>query len=137
VVFLQETHSDVLNEVDWGLWWKGASVLIHETNLSAGVAVLFAPGLSVKRCSSKEVCKGRLLVVKAEMNNMGFVFINVYAPNTGRERGVLFVSLRQELSQVAPEETLVVGGDWNCTMDLQKTEMGKSLSVSGSVKGHQ
>jgi hypothetical protein len=42
---------------------------------------------------------------------MGFVFINVYEPNTGRERGVLFGCLRQELSQLAPEETLVVGGD--------------------------
>lgn len=38
VLFLQETHSDVLNEVDWGLWWKGASVLSHGTNVSAGVA---------------------------------------------------------------------------------------------------
>ena len=27
VLFLQETHSDVVNEVDLGLWWKGASVL--------------------------------------------------------------------------------------------------------------
>lgn len=132
VLFLQETHSDVLNEVDWGLWWKGASVLSHGTNLSAGVAVLFAPGLSVKMCSSKEVCRGRLLVVKAEINNMGFVFINVYAPNTGRERGVLFGSLRQELSQVAPEETLVAGGDWNCTMDFTKDRNGEephSVSV--------
>ena len=101
MLFLQETHSDVVNEVDWGLWWKGASVLSHGTNLSAGVAVLFAPGLAVKICSSKEVCRGRLLVVKAEITNMCFVFINVYAPNTGRERGVLFGSLRQELTSSA------------------------------------
>ena len=94
VLFLQETHSDVLNDVDWEL---------------------FVPGLSVKLCSSK-VCRGRLLVVKAEINNMGFVFINVYVPNTARASGVLFGCLRQELSQVAPEETLGVGGDWNCTM---------------------
>jgi hypothetical protein len=49
VLFLQETHSDVVNEVDWGLWWKGASVLSHGTNFSAGVAVLFVPRLSVKK----------------------------------------------------------------------------------------
>jgi hypothetical protein len=45
-------------------------------------------GLSVcKNLLLKEVCRGRLLVVKAEINNMGFVFINVYAPNTGCEGG--------------------------------------------------
>jgi hypothetical protein len=71
VLFLQETHGDVVNEVDWRFWWKGASVLSHGTNFSAGVAVLFVRGLSVKMCSSKEVCRGRLLVVKAEIN-MGF-----------------------------------------------------------------
>ena len=49
VLFLQETHSDVLNEVDWGLWWKGASVLSHGTDFSGGVAVLFAAGLFVWR----------------------------------------------------------------------------------------
>ena len=107
-------------------------MLSHGTDLSAGVAVIFAQGLSVKLCSSMEVCKGRLLVVKQKMNNMGFVFINVYAPNTGRERGVLFGCLRQELSQEAPEETLVVSGDWNCTMDLTKDRNGEephSVSV--------
>lgn len=28
VTFLQETHSDVANEVEWGMWWKGQYVLI-------------------------------------------------------------------------------------------------------------
>ncbi|CDR18326.1 unnamed protein product [Oncorhynchus mykiss] len=59
-------------------------------------------------------------------------------PLTQGERvGVLFECLRQELSQVAPEETLVVGGDWNCTMDFTKDrnrEEPHSVSV-GVLKG--
>ena len=113
-------------------------MLSHGTHFSAVVPVLSVPGLSVKICSSREVCRGRLLVVKAEINNMGFVFINVFAPNTGRERGLLFGCLRQELSQVVPEEMLVVGGDWNYTMDFYERQKWRraSFSVSGSVKGH-
>lgn len=42
VMFLQETHSDINNEVDWGLWSDGQFVLSHGTNLSAGVAILFS-----------------------------------------------------------------------------------------------
>lgn len=35
VILLQETHSDMDNEVEWGMWWKGQHVLSHGTNLSA------------------------------------------------------------------------------------------------------
>ena len=65
----------MVNEVDWGFWWKGESALSHGTNCSAGEAVLFVLGLSVKNMLFKKVvCRDRLLVVKAEMTNMGFVF---------------------------------------------------------------
>ena len=48
VLILQETHSDVVNEVDWVLWWKKASVLSYGTNVSAGVAVIFCTGFGRK-----------------------------------------------------------------------------------------
>ena len=56
----------------------------------------------------------------------------MYAPNTGRDSGVIFGCLRQELSHVAPEEMLVVGGDWNCTMDFTKDRNGEKPH-SGSM----
>ncbi len=47
VVFLQETHSDVANETEGNLWWKGHKILSHGTNLSRGVAILFSSSLDV------------------------------------------------------------------------------------------
>ncbi len=47
VMFLQETHSDINNEVDWGLWSEGQFVLSHGTNVSAGVTILFSKELNV------------------------------------------------------------------------------------------
>lgn len=41
VFFLRETHTIIADEVDWGLWWEGAHILSHGTNLCAGVAILF------------------------------------------------------------------------------------------------
>ncbi len=46
MIFLQETHSDINNEVDWGLWSDGQFVS-HGTNLSAEVAILFPKELNV------------------------------------------------------------------------------------------
>ena len=85
IVFLQETHSDKVNEIDWGLWWKGQYVLSHDTNFSAGVAILFSPGLDVNVISTTEIVTGRALVVREEIQDISFCFINIYAPNQGSD----------------------------------------------------
>ena len=85
VIFLQETHSDSLNETDWGIWWGGQYALSHGSNLSAGVAVLFSPSLNVNILSRTEIVAGRVLMVKAEIESFNFTFINMYAPNHGLE----------------------------------------------------
>lgn len=102
--------------------WTGCSggeepILSHGSNRSAGVAVLFVPELAVCAISQTGVCKGRLLVVRARIQGLVFVFVNVYAHNTGRERTVLFKALRQELSHVEQDNILVLGEDFNCTID--------------------
>lgn len=41
VVFLQETHTDVDNQVLWLREWKGTAFLSHGSNVSAGVVQFF------------------------------------------------------------------------------------------------
>ena len=93
IIFLQETHSDINNEVDWGLWWTGHYTLSHGTNLSAGVATLISPGLDIKVTSTSEIMAGRAVAVKAEICGFIFCLINVYAPNQGPDRLALFQKL--------------------------------------------
>lgn len=42
IVFLQETHSDLLNSADWAREFKGQALLSHNTTSSGGVAILFS-----------------------------------------------------------------------------------------------
>ena len=84
--FLQETHADTDYEVEWAMWWEGQSVFSRETNLSAGVAVLFPPSLKIKIISKKEIVKGRAVMVKVEIEDNILFFLNIYAPNNGQER---------------------------------------------------
>ena len=100
VVFLQETHSDVLTEADWSLWWRGQLFFSHGSSHSAGVAVCFSPSLDVRILSSIVIENGRALMVKAEINNFIFSFINVYAQNLGPERLSLFKKNKAGLSQL-------------------------------------
>lgn len=117
VIFLQETHSDMNNEVDWRLWWGNECVLTHGTNLSAGAAILFSPTTKVRILSKKEIEPGRLLAVRADINGLFFVFVNIYAPNIGSDRINIFNKLKIFLKQQQVNDLIILGGDWNCTLD--------------------
>ncbi len=72
IVFLQETHSDVANETEWNLWWKGHKILSHGTNLSRGVAILFSSSLDVIIVKVEEPVQGRLILVEAKIPRYAF-----------------------------------------------------------------
>ena len=138
VVFLQETHSTEDNVVDWGMSWEGQHFHGHDTNLSAGVAILFAPRLSMTDVSFSQVERGRVIIVQATIKNMPFTFINVYAYSSGTKRVTLFNALRSILEQYVNNSMVVIGGDWNCTDPLKGDRIGEephpqSASVLTSV----
>ncbi len=100
-MFLQETHSDKNNEVDWGLWSDGQFVLSHATNLSAGVAIIFSKELNVTIASINELERGWLLLIKAKIKVMVFVFFNMHAPNVFRDRIRHFEVLKNTLGSIS------------------------------------
>ena len=124
IIFLQETHSDTGNEVDWGLWWRGQYFLSHGTNNSKGIAILFSPGVTVNVISHTEIVTGRVQMVRAEIGEVVFCFINVYASNQVLERLDIFKKLKEVLQQCGQGECVVMGGDWNCTVNF---EMDKAV----------
>ncbi len=133
VTFLQETHSTCSNEVNWGLWWKGEYVLSHGTNLSAGVAVLFSPSVKVNVLTKNEVEPGRFLMVKAEISHFKFLFVNIYAPNVGAERSLLFKKFENLVKEENEDVFIVVGGDWNCTLDFTLDRNGEEPNAQSAT----
>lgn len=45
------------------------------------------------------------------------MFVNVYAPNSGAERIKVFLNCQSMLGKYDKNACLVLGGDWNCTLD--------------------
>lgn len=115
VIFLQETHSDADNAVDWTKEWEGFSVLSHNTSLSGGVAVLFSKNFAPISYDVDEVIKGRLLKVRAVFETSVLVLICVYAPTSAIQRMLFLDTLNSTLQKCNSEEFLFLGGDFNCT----------------------
>lgn len=120
VVMVQETHTEQGEEAVWLSEWGGQGVFSHGSSTSAGVAVLFKSNLPVSVQHVEEIEKGRLLKVQTQIAGFNFTFINIYAPNTGRDRILLFNKLKQTILKCNNNDVLVVAGDFNCTIDFTK-----------------
>ncbi len=64
-----------------------------------------------------EIIPGRILRVDMVFGNTNFSFINVYAPNVGQERISFFKTLSDALLQCPQGNVVVLGGDFNCTVN--------------------
>lgn len=127
---MQETHSDVKNEVDWRRWWRSECVLSHGIN--AGVIILFPSSSKVKILSKKEIEPGRLLALRAEANGFSVVFVNIYAPNTGDDMINNFNKLKVFLRQQQNGDFMILRGDWNCTQDSCLDRNGEEPHMQSS-----
>ncbi len=114
IFLLQETHSDVTNAFEWEKEFKGLPFLSHKSSLSGGVAILFANSFTPCSIETEEVVKGRLLKIRAQVENHTFVFICAYAPTLPSERMVFLHILAETLEKCNSEEYLFLGGDFNC-----------------------
>ena len=117
VFFLQETHSDGDNAVDWSKEWEGLVILSHNSTVSGGFGVLFSNNFIPHSYTVDEILPGRLLKVQACYENESFVFICVYAPTVAVERMVFLDRLSSLISDCDFTDFLVLGGDFNCAAD--------------------
>lgn len=116
IVLLQETHTNVQNQTQWMTEWKGRALLSHGSTLSAGVAILLSSRVNSQAFVS-EIISGWILRVDITLGDSNFSFFNVYAPNTGNERISFFEKLSEAVSECSQDKIIVLGGDFNCTLD--------------------
>lgn len=65
VVFVQETHSDTVNEREWRKEWPGQVFQSHKLSNSGGVGLLFLRGFTPCSVEVEEIICGHILKVKA------------------------------------------------------------------------
>jgi len=115
VMYVQETHSDCMNAIDWKREWEGEVLLTHMSSNRGGGAVLFSKRFLPVSCQVEEVIAGRLLIIRATFEKCKMVFVNVYAPTNGVERIGFLNSLNTILQSCKNDEYVFLGGDFNCT----------------------
>lgn len=116
IYFLQETH--LMNNMEnlvrstWGynVWLAGA------TTNSNGVAILFNSTFEYKLYNTLRDPNGCYIALDIEILNKRITMINIYGPSDRDTPGFIdkIVTVLNDIGN----DTLIVGGDWNCILDI-------------------
>lgn len=122
ICFLQETHVDnikLAKEIESKL--NGKMFWSFTENKGKGVAIFISKSFDCQIERYKYDFFGRYVYVDLDIENHSFRFINVYAPNAGRERKDFFTDL---YSHVLCARPVILGGDFNCVANLALDKKG-------------
>ena len=132
VIFLQETH--VASVEDCILWNKESGLKGYwslGTSKSCGVGILVRDPSRFKNCSFRCDDEGRIIVLDCSYCNQDFRFMSIYVPTDGSQRIDYFQNLDRYL---VTRRRLIIGGDFNCLLDLAKDKRGGNATL-GSTGG--
>ena len=122
IYFLQENFSQPEDEIIWKNEWGGEIFFSHGTKHSKGVCILLQPTAQNKIYYSFSDKVGRIVLITCVLNSLKLSLVNIYAPNSKSEQLEFLQNLNNCLTDKSEIFTLIVGGDWNCTLSkMDKT----------------
>ena len=123
VYFLQETYSEPADENMWINEWGGKMFFSHGTNHSKGVCTLINPSVNLQIDYSYANTSGRIILVTIVLGSQKVSLCNIYAPNNQSSQLEFMQELNNCIIDKTELTTLIVGGDWNCTLS-RKDKIG-------------
>ena len=116
VYFLQETYSEQKDEIIWRGEWGGDIFFSHGSLHSRGVCILMNPALNYTFENIHKDQTGRIISIDLYFNENKFSLRNVYVPNDQRQQQAFLHNLSTFLMSNTDIENLLIGGDWNISL---------------------
>ena len=76
--------------------------------------------------------QGRFIILKLSLEEKAIVLVNIYAPNDVAQQVSFFKRLYQQLEEFA-QDTIVIGGDFNCALTPNGKRGGNPVSKKAVV----
>jgi len=122
--FLQETFSVVEDEPIWKKEWGGRMIFSHGSRHSKGICILIDPSMKENLEYSFSDNAGRIALITVSFNSIKLSLCNIDAPNNPNDQLQFIQELNNCLRDKVELTTLIVGGDWNCTLTKKDKKSG-------------
>ena len=98
----------------------------HGSKHSSGVCILVRKGFDLDPVNVITDSNGRYLIIKALVQGETLYMINLYAPNTDKEKSIFFKQLHGVMKQIGitRNDCVIMGGDWNTILDPKIDKVG-------------
>ena len=134
LICLQETHSNVGDEMLWKAEWGGQIIMSHGTQNSKGVAVLIQKNSRVRVNKITIHEDGHYVLVSLKVNDITMLLVNVYGPNTDEPQ--FFDEIIEKIKQY-DEANVMFMGDFNLALNsLLDRADGGNYSPKATEKLH-
>lgn len=125
VIMLQECYCSEDDMTAWSDEWGGTCIFAHGSKHSKGTMMMFKPGFDIEILEELIDKEGRYIIARVLIQGEPFNLINVYAPNTMRDKHIFFLHLKEEIeSHDIDDGNLIIGGDWNTIQDGKLDKKG-------------
>ena len=132
IYFLQETYSEPNDESFWKNEWGGEMFFSHGTRHSKGTCILLNPVIEDSKIkNSLSDNSGRIVLINLILNGLELSLCNIYAPNEQAEQLRFIEELNNHLIDQSELTTLIIGGDWNCTLTKKDKKGGLPWRPTG------
>ena len=125
---LQEVHCTENTNSMWSAEWGYQTIFSTYESNKAGVCILFNNNFNLQIQKQYIDPLGRFIVCDIKANEKHLTLANIYAPND--DNPAFFSDFFDHLADFRSEE-IVIGGDFNLVLDLEKDKSG------GLPKTHQ
>ena len=102
-------------------------------NHSKDVITLINPSVNFKVEKEIPDKQGRFIIVKLSLEEKVIVLVNIYAPNDVAQQVSFFKRLNQQLEEFA-QDTIVIGGDFNCALTSNDKRGRKPVSKKSVIQ---
>jgi len=106
----------------------------HGTKHSKGVCILLHPSVQDKIDYSFSDKSGRIVLITIVINSLMLSLCNIYAPNNLGEQLEFLQELNNCLIDKSEVTTLIVGGNWNCTLSKNDKVGGKPWKATRVIE---
>ena len=132
--FIQEAHCTENNMNDWRAEWGYQAIFSCCSSKKAGVIILFNNTFTFQISRTYRDPGGRYIICDLITNGKHLTLANIYAPNNGHP--TFFASVFERLADFKSDE-VILGGDYNLVLDVEKDKKRRPCKNSQKIVGSQ